>query len=372
MAHEAADDKQAVKGTRALLNARFGEIVTGLIGDNRAEDTFNKETPRATTVGAAFNTSSAPPEASGTQAQKAEFVSAETKTALLIAQAAERTLRAAEKVEFFTERRDQIVTDLKQQIEDKQYAFATAFEAKVKEEIDRTTPHTFMQRIFQSHAERYALSSKERYELERGQRDLEFKAFAERQTELGYISANDATFKYVGAAGDTPALQSAQATMLAAQMYLNNEIESRLYKSDFPLDIGVSTVGATFIDGLKQKAASDLKTASDILAQEGHSGAAARLNAVIASIGADALPKSAPMPDILVKQLYEREERNVAYSNQQMSMWTMATFGHRAGFDKENCDRLIKLINPSAGEPVAPAQTAKAENNASAFKNAKQ
>ncbi|MDP2206647.1 MAG: hypothetical protein Q8K65_10130 [Alphaproteobacteria bacterium] len=371
MSNEATGDKQAVKDTRALLNARFGEIVTGLIGDERAENIFNKETPRATGVAESFNTGSAPPEASGALAQKAEFVSAETKTALLIAQAAERTLRATEKVAFFTEQRDQIVTDLKQQIEDKQYAYATDFKAKVKEKIDQTTPHSFLQRIFQSHAERYALTQKERYALERGQRDIEFKVFADRQTELGYISANDSTFKYVGAAGDTPALQSAQATMLAAQMYLNNEIESRLYKSDFPLDIGVSAVGATFIDGLKQKAASDLKTASDILAQEGHSGAAARLNAVIASIGVDALPKSAPTPDILVKKMYEREESNVAYSNQQMSMWTMATFGHRAGFDKENCDRLIKLINPAGAEPAAPAQTAKAEN-APAFKNARQ
>lgn len=371
MANEAADDKQAVKDTRALLNARFGEIVTGLIGDNRTENIFNAETLRPSAVGDAFNTSSAVPEAAGAQAQKAGFVSAETKTALLIAQAAERTLRAAEKVQFFTEQRDQIVTDLKQQVEDKQYAYATDFKAKVKENIDQKTPHSLLQRIFQSHAERYALTQKERYELERGQKDIEFKAFADRQTELGYVSANDTTFKYVGAAGDTPALQSAQATMLAAQMYLNNEIESRLYKSDFPLDIGVGSVGADFIDGLKQKAASDLKIAGDMLAQEGHSGAAARLNAVIASIGADALPKSAPTPDVLVKKMYEREEWNVSYSNQQMSMWTMATFGHRAGFDKENCDRLIKLINPAGGAPAAPAQSVKAEN-APAFKNARQ
>jgi len=102
------------------------------------------------------------------------------------------------------------------------------------------------------------------------------KTHEARQTELGYVSPSAETFKYVGSDGDADSLKSAQATMVAAQMYLNNEIESRLYKSDFPLDIGVSSVGAEFIDGLKQKALGDLKTASSILGQEGHGGAAAR------------------------------------------------------------------------------------------------
>jgi len=60
--------------------------------------------------------------------------------------------------------------------------------------------------------------------------------------------------------------------------------------------------------------------------------------------------------------MYEQEEWNVGYSNQQMNMWTMATFGHRAGFDAENCEKLMRLINPSSGGLKEPAQTVKSEN----------
>jgi len=69
-----------------LLDARFGEIVAGLIGDSRVEN--------------ALKNGNAPAEASGAVAEKTGVISAETKTALLIAQAAERTLRAVAKVEF--------------------------------------------------------------------------------------------------------------------------------------------------------------------------------------------------------------------------------------------------------------------------------
>ncbi len=86
-----------------------------------------------------------------------------------------------------------------------------------------------------------------------------------------------------------------------------------------------------------------------------------KLNAVANSIAVTA--PDAPGPDVLVKKLYKQEEANVDFSNQQMSMWTMATFGHRAGFEKENCDRLMKLINPqSGGLDAAPAPTIKAGN----------
>lgn len=348
MSNETGQDKNAVKQIRDLLGARFGEIVTGLIGDSSVEKAFNGGSP--------------PAEASAAVAEKAGVVSAETKTALLIAQAAERTLRAVAKIEFFSSQQEQIVADLKQQIEDKQYAYAQDFEAKARAEIDLKTPRTFLQRVFQSNAERYALTKDQRLEVERGQRNIEMDAHEARQTELGYVSPNSTTFKYVGSDGDADSLKSAQATMVAAQMYLNNEIESRLYKSYFPLDIGVGSVGTEFIDGLKQKALGDLKTASSILGQEGHGGAAARLNAVVASLDSPSLQKSAPGPDALVKKMYEREEWNVGYSNQQMNMWTMATFAHRTGFDAEHCEKLMKLINPSSGGLKEPAQTVKAEN----------
>lgn len=344
MSNAPQTDKQAIRQTRDILGARLGEMITGLLGDDSLEKQY---------AGGA-----GPSEAAGAAAEKGGIVSAESKTALLIAQAAERTLRAAEKTAFIIAHRDEIAADLAQNIKDQQYDHGEAFRAKIKEEVDRKNPPTFLQRIFQSHAERYGLTREERFTLEREQRAIETKAYENKQTELGYVSPADTAFKYVGADGDPQALKSAQATMVAAQMYLNNEIESRLYKSAFPLDIGVSSVGADFIDGLKQKAADDLKIAGEMLEKDGHGAAAQRLGAVAASIGVSAAPAQAP--DALVKEMYRNEEWNVAYSNQAMSMWTMASFGHRTGFDEDNCDRLMKLINPASSGLHEPAQTAKA------------
>lgn len=339
---EPNQDKQAVKQTRDILNARLGEMITGLLGD----DSLEKKYTAGPVEGAA-----------GAAAEKSGIVSADTKTALLIAQAAERTLRAAEKTAFFHAHRDEISADIKQQVADQQAAHAEKFKTAAADTTENK--QTFIQRIFGLHAAKTGLSQEERYTLEREQRQIENKAYEQRETELGYVSPNDNTFRYVGAAGDAPALQSAQATALAAQMYLNNEIESRLYKSAFPLDMGVSAVGESYIDGLKQKAAADLSAAGALLEQEGHGAAASRLKAVVSSIGAPS--HNTAGPDELVRKLYKQEESNVGYSNQQMSMWTMATFAHRAGFEQENCDKLMKLINPqSNGLAEPPPQTVRA------------
>lgn len=340
---EPTQDKQAVKQTRDILNARLGEMITGLLGD----DSLEKKYAAGPVDGAA-----------GAAAEKSGIVSADTKTALLIAQAAERTLRAAEKTAFFHAHRDEISADIKQQVADQQAAHAEKFKAAIPGLTENK--QTFIQRVFGINAAKTGLSQEERYTLEREQRQIERKAYEQRETELGYVSPSDNTFRYVGAAGDAPALQSAQATALAAQMYLNNEIESRLYKSAFPLDMGVSAVGESYIDGLKQKAAADLGAAGALLEQEGHGAAAARLKAVVTAIGAPS--HNAAGPDALVKKLYQQEESNVGYSNQQMSMWTMATFAHRAGFEKENCDKLMKLINPQSDGLSPPPQTVRAGN----------
>ena len=340
---EPQHDKQAVKQTRDILNARLGEMITGLLGDDSLEKKYAAG-PVA--------------DAAGASAEKAGIVSADTKTALLIAQAAERTLRAAEKVTFFHEHRDQIVADLKQQVTDLQAEHAAAFQPPEPEET-KARP-TFLQRIFRLNAEKTAAPVDHRYQLERELRQIEHKAYENRETDLGYVSPKEDTFKYVGAEGDAPALKSAQATMLAAQMYLNNELESRLYKSVFPLDGGVREAGATYNEGLKQKAAADFKIAAALLEKEGHGPVAVRLKAVAANI--DVSGQNAPGPDELVRTLYKQEESSVSYSNQKMSMWTMATFAHRAGFEKENCDRLMKLINPQSNglaEPPPP-QTVRA------------
>lgn len=343
---EPQQDKQAVKQTRDILNARLGEMITGLLGDDSLEKKYAAG-PVA--------------DAAGASAEKVGIVSADTKTALLIAQAAERTLRAAEKVTFFHIHRDQIVEDVKQEVKDKQAEHAETFRARSEEHQKIKNPPNFFQRVFGLHAAPVQIPKEERFAFENGQRQIANEAYARRETALGYVSPKADTFKYVGAEGDAPALKSAQATMLAAQMYLNNEIESRLYKSDFPLDYGVSEVGESYTQGLKQKAAADFKIAAALLDKEGHGPAAVKLNAVANSIAVTA--PDAPGPDVLVKKLYKQEEANVDFSNQQMSMWTMATFGHRAGFEKENCDRLMKLINPqSGGLDAAPAPTIKAGN----------
>lgn len=342
-----AEDKQAIRQTRDIVNARLGEMISGLLGNDSLEKQY------------AAGSVTAP---AGAAAEKEGIVSADTKTALLIAQAAERTLRAAEKVNFFHTHRDQIVADVKQEVKDKQAEHAEQFRARSQEHQKIKEKPSFIQRIFGAHAAPVKISPEERFEFENGQRLIERQAYSNRETALGYVSPRNDTFKYVGAENDAPALKSAQATTLAAQMYLNNEIESRLYKSDFPLDYGVSEVGESYTEGLKKKAAADFKTAATLLEQEGHGAAAAKLKAVAGSINVTV--QNAPAPDELVKRMYKQEEANVDFSNQQMSMWTMATFGHRAGFEKENCDKLMKLINPESKglEPPPVALTIKAGN----------
>ncbi|MBW7910795.1 MAG: hypothetical protein H3C49_05910, partial [Alphaproteobacteria bacterium] len=182
---EPNQDKQAVKQTRDILNARLGEMITGLLGD----DSLEKKYAAGPVDGAA-----------GAAAEKSGIVSPDTKTALLIAQAAERTLRAAEKTAFFHAHRDEISADIKQQVADQQAAHAEKFKTAAADTTENK--QTFIQRIFGLHAAKTGLSQEERYTLEREQRQIEHKAYEQRETELGYVSPNDNTFRYVGAAGD--------------------------------------------------------------------------------------------------------------------------------------------------------------------------
>src|SRR5690606_26080306 len=128
-----------------------------------------------------------------------------TKTALLVAQAAERTLRLAEKTADFLAREDQIAAEVDARIQKR----------KEEKKAQIMPPQTRMKAMFQKKAVR----NMQNEELGRAYRKLRDESMEQARRDLGYLSLEHDSFAYIGAARDPDLLKSAQATHLAAQMY---------------------------------------------------------------------------------------------------------------------------------------------------------
>lgn len=284
MASQCFNNAVEIGKTRSVMNSFLGEIITQVVGNDRVQKLFEGQSVPDDLAG----------KSTGEIALKLGVITPDTKTGLLVAQAAERTLRLAEKIEALS------ITP----VEDK--------------------------------AAREALYA-----------------------SLGYVQMDNPVFKFVGSERDPDVLKSAQATWMAAQMYLNNEIDAVLFVSPFPLEQGVTSVGKDFVEGLKIKAAQDYARASLMLGGEGHEDAVARLDAVSQEIRKSIKNAAAPSPQDLVKKLRTNEEWSVGVTNQQFGMWSTISVGPRTGFDDESCNRVIDLINkvrtpPPASLPGAP------------------
>src|SRR5262249_32938843 len=96
-------------------------------------------------------------------------------------------------------------------------------------------------------------------------------------------------FKYVGTASDPEVVQRAQATWMAAQMLVNNEIWAVNGKVENAAYLGnPGSMGVEAAQGFKAAAAELYGEAAKMMAREGHAEAAAKLAGVAQALGATA------------------------------------------------------------------------------------
>jgi len=193
--------------TRDAFNGRIGEVITAFIGN----DTLQKM----------FENSQVPEDmknlASGEIALRMGLISPAAKTALLVAQSAERALRAADKAEEYAKTRGTIIMDLYE------------------------IPYAIMDRA-----------------------------------AAGVIEYNDPVFKFVGSEKDPEILKKVQGTWMTAQLYLNNEVDS-INDELMSKPIRKRSLGANYAEGLRREAAGFYLEAAIALQAEGYADAAKKL-----------------------------------------------------------------------------------------------
>ena len=204
-------DPAMVARTRADVDKRLSEIIENIIGNKRIKELF---------VNAGH-----PPtyknQPTGMMALDSNVISQDTKTALLVAHAAECTLQLAEK----------------------------------GEDILRNYTSTKTERI-----------------------DIDMKVVdIATAKHPDFKKWNHRDFKLIGSEGDPDLLKSAQATMMASQLFVNDAIRS-VY-SHYPF-VWTELHAGDFADEFKKAAIEFYKDAADILKKEGHEDAANKLTKV--------------------------------------------------------------------------------------------
>ena len=115
----------------------------------------------------------------------------------------------------------------------------------------------------------------------------------------GRVGMDDKVFQFVGSERDPDLLKASQGTWAAAQMYLNQAIDTK--------GASLQGAGADFADGLRLRAAVYYMDASDLLKQEGHDEAAEKMLSVAQSIAGDIKDMRAPSPAELVQDLQKNK-----------------------------------------------------------------
>lgn len=245
----AADDfnsKMDVEGTRAALGQRLGEIITDLVGNDRIQKLYEAQGKSPGADGASV----------GEIALKEGVISADTKTALLVAQAAERAYSLSTEAGDLSRNHDDIV----------------------KQHRD----------------------SGERYETKTAH----------------VVEYTDPVFKFVGSDRDPPLLKQAQAAWMVAQMHYNNEIYSLADRINHPGYVGASASMEGYEGGFQKMAASLYAEAAKMLKAEGHDDAAGKLDRVARKLSDDAPEFNGKTPAGFVSSLLWNE----AYAAQQVNI----------------------------------------------------
>jgi hypothetical protein len=234
-----------VDNIRQTFDMRLGEIIENIIGDKRVRELFDSR--------GGVHPEEYEGKPTGLIALDLGVITQETKTALLVAQAAERTLQLADKTLELTQNR--------------------AARVNAKQTINRG------------------------------------------DEQVKYISFDDPVFKYVGSDRDPKALQQAQATWQIAQINYNQEIDALNDSINNPgAEINHRGIGEEAAHGLKLAAKKHYAQAAQMLEKEGHSEAADKLKAVHESIQVDET-KATYAPAGIASKIRRNENRSCQDAN---------------------------------------------------------
>jgi hypothetical protein len=170
------------------------------------------------------------------------------------------------------------------------------------------------------------------------------------EKEAGVVAYDDPVFKFVGSEKDPEALKVAQATWMAAQMYMNHEIRAIKEAITHAELLGkAATTGAAYADGFKKFAGELYVLAAEMLDKDGHAAAAGKLEAVgkaMVKYGVD--NQNAPKPAQFLNHLLS-QERGVKSANS-----TLNEDYRTPPIEYENTIiKLIKLTTPPKSPPEA-------------------
>jgi hypothetical protein len=157
------------------------------------------------------------------------------------------------------------------------------------------------------------------------------------------VEYDDDLFKAVGAEGDPEMLKAAQATWAAAQIYVNNETRSVKEEVTLKGFLGrAMTMGPEYADGFRKAAAGFYSLAAQMLAKEGHADGAAKLEAVGNKIMGDIDNKTAPPPAKFLKSLLHQEQWGLQQANIVLNddKWSLASEY------EDTMQKLITLMGP--------------------------
>ena len=257
-----------INGFRQNFSLRLGEIIENVIGDARLRELFDD---------AEGHPEDYEGKPTGLIALDMGVITPNTKTALLVAQAAERTARLA----------DQIIE----------------VSVMSQDHLDDQTP-------------------------------LDPQA-------AGRVAYDDPVFKFVGSDRDPEILQQAQATWQIAQMALNKQIAAVNDSITNPgADIPVTGPGGPASLGLKEAAAQYYQYASLLMEGEGHQAAADKMYAVSQQLDGEVIRGEFPSPSVIASALKSDQLSRDFETQQEPSVAYVETLERLAGLAKPAAAKL--------------------------------
>ena len=257
---------EKVRFIRKSVDQPIGMVIADILGDVRVKQLFDE---------AGKHPEEYAGMATGEAALKMGVITQNTKTALLVAQAAERTLLLARRMEEFFEQRDGFV----KQLEDSSKGEKPRWEAQKE----------CMNKIDEKIGPR--------------------------------LDVIDPVFKFVGSEKDTAVLKKAQGTWMAATLYLTHEIAAMHEQVCSPDFLGRPvSQGKEAVNGFRQAAAEFYAKAAELLEKGGHKDAAEKFALTSKSLK-EAYPpeKDAPTPAGFMQSLYWSECRAVQDVNMMLN-----------------------------------------------------
>lgn len=167
----------------------------------------------------------------------------------------------------------------------------------------------------------------------------------------GFVAENHKDFSYIGSEKDPAVLKSAQATWLAAQLYLNNEVKAIHDEITQPHFVGkTQSLGSVYADGFRAAASRYYAEAADVLRQHNLGDVADKLTRVSEHIANKILSKNPASPAICAKALLLY--KNTAFSLACAHEKGAAALPEQSFIDA--CEKVIRIIGTSSSTGPTP------------------